>query len=272
MDQCFKMILNIPEELLLKIFSYLTTQDLLQNVALVNRTFKKVAMDADLLKIIVLKDIDEHVYQEAENVLAKARRLQKLTLKLNVLNPERLVKVAFATSKGLKSLDIIGHFTSDLALSLRENGQQLEHLDFSKMRTTIELDTLLNMTHLRNLKVLKCVYRWPFQYKDIIIRSLTLNCQQLEEVEFPDISFVTNEILEEFCMGLKNSLRKLSIHCLSVLQWTFQSLSIMERLTILDIHAAFNLTFTEDQIRNLANIPLLKEFSLRGQWFLSARS
>ena len=129
MDQCFKMILNIPEELLLKIFSYLTTQDLLQNVALVNRTFKKIAMDADLLKIIVLKDVDEHVFQAAENVLMKARKLQKLTFKQNVLDSERLIKAALKTSKNLKTLEILGNISEDFSLSLSEHGRNLKHLE-----------------------------------------------------------------------------------------------------------------------------------------------
>ena len=93
------MILNIPEELLLKIFRYLTTQDLLQNVALVNRKFRKISNDSDLLRIIVLKDIDEYVYQQVENLLRKATRLQKLTVKRNVLNHENLIKVALKTRK-----------------------------------------------------------------------------------------------------------------------------------------------------------------------------
>ena len=63
----FKMILNLPDELLVKIFSYLTPTDLLQNVALVNKKFQQVAMDSDLLKVVALKDIDEYVYKDDED-------------------------------------------------------------------------------------------------------------------------------------------------------------------------------------------------------------
>ena len=123
------MILNIPEELLLKIFRYLTTQDLLQNVALVNRKFRKISNDSDLLRIIVLKDIDEYVYQQVENLLRKATRLQKLTVKRNVLNHENLIKVALKTNKDLKSLEITGNISEDFSLSLSEHGRNLKHLE-----------------------------------------------------------------------------------------------------------------------------------------------
>ena len=123
------MILNIPEELLLKIFRYLTTQDLLQNVALVNRKFRKISNDSDLLRIIVLKDIDEYVYQQVENLLRKATRLQKLTVKRNVLNHENLIKVALKTSKDLKCLEITGNISEDFSLSLSEHGRNLKHLE-----------------------------------------------------------------------------------------------------------------------------------------------
>ena len=103
----FKMILNIPDELLVKIMSNLTIQDLLQNVALVNKRFQQIAMDANTLKTIVLHNIDEHVYQNFENVLSKARNLNKLTLKSNVLHYKHLIQVALETSKNLKSLKII---------------------------------------------------------------------------------------------------------------------------------------------------------------------
>ena len=71
---------------------------------LCNKKFRQVAIDANLLKEVALKDIDEYVYEEVENVLAKARKLQKLTLKQNVLKANQLIKVAFETSKALKSL------------------------------------------------------------------------------------------------------------------------------------------------------------------------
>ena len=262
------MILNIPEELLLKIFSYLTTQDLLRNVALVNRKFQKVAMDADLLKIIVLKDIDEHVYQEAENVLMKARRLQKLTFKQNVLGSDHLIKAALKTSQNLKTLAILGKISEDFALSLCENGQQLEHLDFSKMRTAIDYSALMHLTTLKNLKTLKISsFRCPFQTEHI--QSLTSNCQLLEGLEFPIPLSNTHEILEELSKVLKSTLRRLTLYCPSEIQWTFESLSTMEKLTTLDITTPFNLKFTEDQITNLAKIPLLEEFSLIGQWFFT---
>ena len=96
------MILKVPDELWMKIFSNLKTQDLLQNVSLVNKKFHQIAMDADLLKVVALKDIDEYVHEDVENLLTRSRKLTKLIIKQNVLNPDRLIKVAFEKNKALK--------------------------------------------------------------------------------------------------------------------------------------------------------------------------
>ena len=116
------MILNIPDKVLLRIFRNLSTQDLLQNVALVNKKLNQISKDSDLLRIIVLKDIDEYVYQQAENILKKARKLQKLTFESNVLNSEKLIQIAMETSKYLKSLKIIGNVSEDFAKAINLHG------------------------------------------------------------------------------------------------------------------------------------------------------
>ena len=116
------MIMNIPDKVLLRIFRNLSTQDLLQNVALVSKKFRQISNDSDLLRNIVLKDIDEYVYLQVENLLRKATRLQKLTVKRNVLNHENLIKVALKTSKDLKCLEITGNISEDFSFSLNEHG------------------------------------------------------------------------------------------------------------------------------------------------------
>ena len=93
-----------------------------------HKKFQQVAMDAQLLKEVALKDIDEYVYKEVENVLARSRKLKKLIIKQNVLNPDQLIKVAFETSKDLISLDILGCISVDLAQAINKHGQQVEFL------------------------------------------------------------------------------------------------------------------------------------------------
>ena len=260
------MILNIPDKVLLRIFRNLSTQDLLQNVALVNKKLNQISKDSDLLRIIVLKDIDEYVYQQVENVLAKARKLQKLTFEYNVLNSEKLIQIAVETSKDLKSLEIIGNVSEDFTKAISIFGQQIENLDVSEIK--IEHDGLMHLTKLKNLKYLK-INSFNFYLKSEHVQSLSLNCRQLGEVEFSTLSLIKNEILEEFCKTMETSLKKLSFYHMSEIKWTFASLGIMERLTTLNIDF-LQLRFTEDQIGNLAKIPNLEVFSLigSGSWNL----
>ena len=71
------MILTVPDELLVKIFSHLTTQDLLLSLALVNKKFNQISMDANSLKVIALKDIDEYVFEDTKKALDNATMIKE---------------------------------------------------------------------------------------------------------------------------------------------------------------------------------------------------
>ena len=79
----------------------------------------------------------------------------------------------------------------------------------------------MHLTKLKNLKSLKIgPLRWSL--KDEHVQSLRLNCKKLEELDFPTISSICLSNFEEFCKGLKSSLRKLSFRCYYDFNWTFQ--------------------------------------------------
>ena len=107
--------LELPDELILKIFKNLPLQDLFSSVALVNKQFYKITKDSDLLKNLTLQNIDKYVYEETVKVLKNATKLEKLTISENVLNPEKLIKIAFQASKSLNSLKIDEKITEKLA-------------------------------------------------------------------------------------------------------------------------------------------------------------
>ena len=104
------MLVNVPDEILLKIFSKLTTKQLLLNVALVNRQFYRISKDPSLLKIVILENIDNYVYESVENLLKNATKIQTFIIKESVMKKEHLLSIALQTSKVLKTVIIKNQF------------------------------------------------------------------------------------------------------------------------------------------------------------------
>ena len=92
------MAFNVPDEILLKIFSKLTQKQLFLNVAFVNKQFHRVSKDPTLLKVLTLENIDNHVYKSVENLLRNATKIGELIIKESVLNERYLIQLALQNS------------------------------------------------------------------------------------------------------------------------------------------------------------------------------
>ena len=99
-------ITELPEEILLKIFQNLNLQDIFQNIALVNKKFHKISQDSELLKSLALEDIDKYVFEDFAKILQKASKLEKLQLTDCFDFTEKIVILAFKSSRVLTTLNI----------------------------------------------------------------------------------------------------------------------------------------------------------------------
>ena len=73
----------------------------------------------------------------------------------------------------------------------------------------------------------------------------------------------------KFCQKLKSSLQMLTFWIGDFCHWNFNSLTIMEKLTVLNIEMACyscEIKITDEQMSNIGNIPNLKHLSLQGLW------
>ena len=249
---------GLPDELILKIFRNLTLQDLFFNVALVNKHFHKITKDSTLLKSVTLKDIGEYVFDDTKKALEKATMIKELTLLENVLNPEKLLKTAFQSNKGLKSLKIDAHVSQELAEVIQTSGEShLEHLEIGLSPEINEI-ALMHLTKLKNLK--------SFNIKNdltpVHLKSLALNCRNLENVAISILYNESSEAMEYFCHALQHSLTNLQFYYLQRTDWDFKSMSKLTKLTSLSLDLSMCFQLTHDQMSNLGKIPNLQVLSI----------
>ena len=249
---------GLPHELILKIFRNLTLQDLFFNVALVNKHFHKIAKDSTLLKSVTLNDIDKYVFEDTKKALEKATMIKELTLLENVLNPEKLLKTAFQSNKGLKSLKIDAHVSQELAEVIQTFGEShLEQLEIGLSPEINEI-ALMHLTKLKNLK--------SFNIKNDLtplhLKSLALNCRNLENVAISILYNESSEAMEYFCHALQHSLTNLQFYYLQRTDWNFKSMSKLTKSTSLTLDLSMCFQLTHDQMSNMGKIPNLQILSI----------
>ena len=246
--------LGLPDEVILKIFGNVHLQDLFFNVALVNKQFHKISKDSTLLKVVILKDIDEYVFGDTKKALEHSTMIKDLTVLKNVLNPEELLKSAFQNNMALKTLTLNGQISTELAKAVQTFGKSLEHLKLESH--DIEQEALMHLTKLKNLKSINISSNLELEQ----VKSLALNCKNLESVTF--YCSETAESMEYFCEALQHSLTNLTFEYFWKTDWDFTSISKLTKLKKLTIDVINGFAITRTQVLKLAKIPNLEVFHL----------
>jgi len=76
---------NLPNEIWIKILKYLSTKDILRNMAPVSRRFHQISQDPFLIKKIELKSNQEFDFSDFFKVLKRSEKLTCLSLDLNFI-------------------------------------------------------------------------------------------------------------------------------------------------------------------------------------------
>ena len=254
----FKMVFNVPDEILLKIFTKLTQKQLFLNVAFVNKQFNMVSKDPSLLKVLTLENIDEYVFDSLETLLQSATKIEKLIIKDSILNLNHLIELALKTSKVLKTIRIETKLTVNLAKVLSQHGKCLEHLDLKKCRLEKNNEVIIYMKNMENLKIIKC----PTSLKPDKFLHIISGNRKLEEVTLPNIENSSNDFLNNIFDSLKDTLTKLEFTSLESLKWDFKALEHAEKLSQLMMRLT-GVPLDTSQISNLGKIANLKSFWLQ---------
>ena len=174
----------LPNEIWLQIFGYLSTYDILQNVAVVCRHFYHLCQEKSLIKELILRNVscvDVNIPKIRE-VIVNAKNLQKLVLTYRCEVEEFVIR-SLKSNTHLKHLEIhsIKDSLSQYCVShIFEKGKNLQFLEIDLMSwTNIEITSFANLPKLKCLK-LNFV-------NSVNLVSLANHCQYLETLHLRNI-------------------------------------------------------------------------------------
>ena len=194
-------LFELPNEIWLKIMSYLKTSDMFKRFNLVCKNFNSLSLDSRAIKHIEIREVEnrEH-YHQAVSVLKRCKKLCEVDIyKCSYLM--NFLSQTMKFSQGLKKLKLQSMSLSIKAFKNIEIWQGLQRLELIKME--IDYTTLLEVAKIKTLKSLKirdCNYRYSTKGTKTTIRkhfskALAANCYQFEELEIDDV--VCKRIIQE---------------------------------------------------------------------------
>ena len=194
---------KLPNELWLKIMNYLTTRDLINNVALVCKKFYNLAKD---VKYLELKDISKLEFESAMKLLKTTKHLKEVSVstrlpKSNNNLKNQLIIQALKSSKGIKSiklqsfygfLDSEEQIRSERSLGsfkrIKSYCKELEHL-YLRDVTFGSNNVIFQIAQIKTLKSLKITAKssmstWYGTFTPKTILEFSNNCPNLEAITF----------------------------------------------------------------------------------------
>ncbi|XP_023221250.1 uncharacterized protein LOC111623004 [Centruroides sculpturatus] len=200
---------HLPNELQLKIFSYLTTAELCRYVAPVCREWREKAKDPVLWKVIVLKDVHVDYLDKFCRILTRATMLKCLTLRALSCPLQDFARCSLSFPL-LTHLDlgfcndvnpqIISIFVSNCRLISVLNVEGC--LGINQAAVNI----ISTLKYLRSLNLSHCT----FLSNPAIVR-LAKNCPRLQELNVDGITRITDSAICLLCENLQDSLRHIEL-------------------------------------------------------------
>ena len=241
-------LFDVPNEIWLKIMSYLKFSDVLKNFNLVCKHFNHLSLDSSAIKYIQLKGIkDRKLYNQSVTVLKRCKTIREI----NVYNCHYLRDLSshiFKSSAGLRKLKMEGMEIYPNALHNSKLCQGLQRIEFINMN--IADKTLLGVAQIKTLKYLKlhmCVFDGNnYSRRTVImkncIKELVENCKQFEELH---LDLVTDLDLQDICKLKALKSFKFSRGALNAKQ--------IEALARCDHLESINLTISETDMTKIAS-------------------
>ena len=230
-------ILQLPNEMLVKIFSYLSRQDILRCVSMVCQKFKNIT-HADQMQEIFIKGYDYPIIDFNDFILQTlehSKNWTKLNISCHSKFTDDIVKFTLKNCPKLSHLKLdrisLGQYFSSAEEGERDGkrvfvlldhtmqriakyGQGITHLSVmpQDIETQWGLSQITNLKNLKTLSINGCKHSnphylmkrsetWTKLTTDDLI-SLANNCQNLENLDLGEIGFVANHNWENALMEL----------------------------------------------------------------------
>ena len=229
---------DLPNEILLRIFAYLSSYQVLNVIALVNKLFNDLSKDPSVLQEInLLPNLEEEDQESIINAISRSRCLKTLKLK-GRKDADILITTAAKSCFKLQKLDICQcpKLSDDTLAALVES-------PLCSTLTVLSLECTPLSTHwgmsqvtlLKNLKSLNLFNSRLFDSGDLECLS---NCEALENLNIEEVTHLTEESVITLIQRRKDTLKSLFIDGESLSDKTFQHLHLCQNLQELGISFA----------------------------------
>ena len=209
-------IQEVPDEILLKIFSYLPQFDKFYNVPLVSKRFLKISRDPQLAKSLSLKYINKFIFEDVKKMLDRSQWLQELSLDYCLELTSQILCYALRTNQKLTSIKIgTNECLSDVPpcqeelkinpCDFKDHGKNIKDLAICNIE--IEESKIMDILclNLKSLRLDTVVYE-P-KYLDVLTKS----SEFLEAIDVPTLCGVEVDSLKSFFKAKMHTLKKLTI-------------------------------------------------------------
>ena len=224
---------QIPEEILLKVFSFLSQYDKFYSIPLVSKHFLKISKDSKLAKSLSFKYVNKFVFEDVKKLLDRSKWLEEISFDYCLELTGKILCYALRTNQKLISIkigenEIFDPFSSTTALSKNRPGKiKLNNCEFQEYWKNIErlaicnVDQSFDKIKLKeilglNLKSLKFDGIFAMNINgepkgDKYLNIITRNCKYLEEFYIDELYYLSTESLKSFFTSKSHTLKALTI-------------------------------------------------------------
>ena len=203
---------KLPNELWMKILTYLPTKNIFKNFALVNKHFHGLTLDPSAIKYLQIKDVQCHQVGKMEKVLKRCKNLKELSITKNTddYNDDFVMK-AMEITKNLESVKIsvvtfissIDRYRPAINKFFENNHKTLKKIDFETCPRHCECWDSLSLKSLslcQNLEELSGTFhlhdmKWISQSRSLIKLEIR-NGSELkwilgEKINIPNLKYLS---------------------------------------------------------------------------------
>ena len=202
LDQTLSRVLDLPNEIWMKIIKYLPAKDVYGTLPLVNKRCRSLALDSAVLRIIKINPCWRNMNKKEMNILKHSTAPVKLINK-NFLGSFPHIIEAISLTQNLKSLEFHNNyhwiklkdgdmdyeegvqFYMELVTALKDSKAKLEHLELKGFY--VKSDVMIEITKIKTLKTFKISDARKVVITPEVLNSFAQNENQIENVEFDDI-------------------------------------------------------------------------------------
>ena len=249
---------KLPDELILRIFSYLSVVQICLHVKPVCKKWRRLSYDPVLYKSL---DFSWTEYDQIEPILKNAIFLEDLTI-VRCENISEILSLLIKNCNRLKELSIqfCGDIPHEDLYSLIEKYPDLTKLDLEACRVkSFDSKRPFSFSRFRKLQILNVCHCVWFDNKSLF--EIANNCHSLQYVNIDGSSLIVDAPLIKLFVNSGSSLTNLLLDGENLSDESYKALKYCPNLVQLSI--SFSDTMTDVGLQGLVHLKKLKRLKIR---------